>query len=77
MEEEKIIIYKLRLGMKLLVIFLVALLFSGCYENLDPDSPCMHNAWVTAPNDVNSAWVTLTCNVPVWHDSAPLSRLIS
>ncbi len=30
--------------MRLLVFFVVALLFSGCYENLDPDSPCMHNA---------------------------------
>lgn len=56
--------------MRLLVIFVVALLFSGCYENLDPDVPCMHNAWVTVPNDVDSAWVTITCD-----DSIMLSNV--
>ena len=58
------------LGKRLLVFFVVALLLSGCYENLEPDAPCVHDVWVTVPMDVDSAWMTLTCD-----DSVMLSNV--
>ena len=58
------------LGKRLLVFFVVALLLSGCFEDLETYASCEHDVWVTVPMDVDSAWMTLTCD-----DSVMLSNV--